>query len=94
MMANEDYEDVIFSDFSDFLSEHEKGKAVVDPNIGWSSDPILSLALLKSLPLNPPLPTPTLSQDGSQIQRYVQAQHCVRLSFDSDCYTVCFATCN
>ena len=59
MMANEeDYEDVIFSDFSDFLSEHEKGKAVVDPNIGWSSDPILKINLSHPSKIPPPRPTP------------------------------------
>ena len=58
MMANEeDYEEVIFSDFSDFLSEHEKGKAVVDPNIGWSSDPILKINLSRPSKIPPPDPT-------------------------------------
>ncbi|KAK9986258.1 hypothetical protein SO802_031209 [Lithocarpus litseifolius] len=58
MMAND--EDVIFSDYDDFIFEHEKGKAVIDQNIGWSSDPILKINLSRpcKIPLPPPPPPP------------------------------------
>lgn len=67
MMANEDYEDVLFSDFDDFISEYEKGKAVIDPpGLEWSSDPLLKINLSHpskiprlALPLFLPLPLPS-----------------------------------
>nr|POE79004.1 hypothetical protein CFP56_76894 [Quercus suber] len=59
MMANEeDYENVAFSDYHDFNSEYEKGKAVIDPNIGSNSDPLLKIDLSHPSKIPPPRPTP------------------------------------
>nr|XP_023877929.1 uncharacterized protein LOC111990387 [Quercus suber] len=58
-MANEeDYENVAFSDYHDFNSEYEKGKAVIDPNIGSNSDPLLKIDLSHPSKIPPPRPTP------------------------------------
>ena len=68
-MANEeDYENVVFSDYDDFDSEYEKGNAVIDPNIDWNSDPLLKINLShpsKILPLRPtPIATPPPTIDS------------------------------
>ena len=57
MMANEeDYENVVFSDYDDFDSEYEKGKAIIDPNIDWNSDPLLKISLSHPSKIPPPRP--------------------------------------
>lgn len=58
-MANEDYEDVLFSDYDDFISEYEDGEGEPDtvPWLEWSSDPLLQVKL--SHPSKIPRPSPT-----------------------------------
>ena len=60
-MANEDYEDVLFSDYDDFISkyedEDEDGEPDVGPGFGWNSDPLLKVKL--SHPSKIPRPSPT-----------------------------------
>ena len=58
MMANEDYEEVLFLDYDDFISEYEKGKAVIVPGLEWSSDPLLKINLSHPSKIPPPRPTP------------------------------------
>ena len=79
-MANEDYEDVIFSDFSDFLSEHEKGKAVIDPNIGWSSDPILKINLSR--------PDPTVATAYPQPRWFPDTKVCASTTLCASVFTL------
>ena len=73
-MANEDYEEVLFSEYDDFISEYEKGKAVIVPGLEWSSDPLLKINLphpSKIPPPRPPYPSsyhrlqPSASPSGS-----------------------------
>ena len=74
MMANEeDYENVVFSDYDDFDSEYEKGKAIIDPNIDWNSDPLLKINLSHPSKIPPPCPTPPPTID-SNLQPHPQAQ--------------------
>ena len=60
-MANEDYEDVLFADYDDFISkyedEDEDGEPDVGPGFEWNSDPLLKVKL--SHPSKIPRPSPT-----------------------------------
>ncbi|KAK7826106.1 uncharacterized protein LOC112035305 [Quercus suber] len=67
MMANEDYEDVLFSDYDDFISEYEDGEGEPDivPWIEWSSDPLLQVKLSHPSKIPRPSPTPPPTFDSN-----------------------------
>ncbi|XP_030927274.1 uncharacterized protein LOC115953663 [Quercus lobata] len=73
MMANEDYEDVLFSDYDDFISkyedEDEDGEPDIGPGFEWSSDPLLKVKLSHPSkiprPSRTPIPTPPPTIDSN-----------------------------